>query len=388
MPSNAPRAGIALAMSGGGFRATLFHSGALWRLNELGYLPRLDRISSVSGGSITAGRLALRWRALTFDGDVASNLAEEVIMPLREFCGRSVDSPAILSGLLPFRGVGDALRRQYEKHLLGAVTLQDVLDRPRFVFNATNMATGVSFRMSKPYAADYRIGMIDQPRFRLALAVAASSAFPPVLSPVIVDVDPAAFRQTENADLHAMVDYRKRLVLTDGGAYDNLGLETVWKSETVLASDAGAPFGVVAKPGAGWMGQTRRVLDIAVNQARALRKRWLIERLKGARQGGAYWGIMTEISGYGLPDALPVPDEVTKQLARIRTRLNPFSEAEQASLINWGYAVCDAAMRRFVVPPGAPPPRWPYPSHALDRPLSPDVKIEETADLPDPVEAP
>ncbi len=56
--------GIGLALSGGGFRATLFHCGALWRLAELGYLPRLSRISSVSGGSITAGVLGLKWTKL------------------------------------------------------------------------------------------------------------------------------------------------------------------------------------------------------------------------------------------------------------------------------------------------------------------------------------
>ena len=62
MPFNSEgiQPGIGLAFSGGGFRATLFHLGSLWRLNELGYLPKLDRISSVSGGSITAGRLAVR----------------------------------------------------------------------------------------------------------------------------------------------------------------------------------------------------------------------------------------------------------------------------------------------------------------------------------------
>ena len=42
--------GLALCLSGGGYRAMLFHLGTLWRLNELGYLPKLDRISSVSGG--------------------------------------------------------------------------------------------------------------------------------------------------------------------------------------------------------------------------------------------------------------------------------------------------------------------------------------------------
>ena len=50
-----PGQGIALCLSGGGYRAMLFHLGTLWRLNELGYLPKLDRVSSVSGGSIQLG---------------------------------------------------------------------------------------------------------------------------------------------------------------------------------------------------------------------------------------------------------------------------------------------------------------------------------------------
>ena len=37
-----PSDGIALCMSGGGYRAMLFHLGSLWRLNELRYLPKLD----------------------------------------------------------------------------------------------------------------------------------------------------------------------------------------------------------------------------------------------------------------------------------------------------------------------------------------------------------
>src|SRR5947209_5408833 len=62
-----PEDGIAVCLSGGGFRAMLFHLGALWRLNELGYLPKLDRVSSVSGGSITAGVLGLAWPSFSFD---------------------------------------------------------------------------------------------------------------------------------------------------------------------------------------------------------------------------------------------------------------------------------------------------------------------------------
>jgi NTE family protein len=62
------RAGTALAMSGGGFRATLFHIGTLIRLDKLGTLAKLDRISVVSGGAIMAGMLACRWEVLIGGG--------------------------------------------------------------------------------------------------------------------------------------------------------------------------------------------------------------------------------------------------------------------------------------------------------------------------------
>src|SRR5258708_36896146 len=56
----AKRKGIGLCLSGGGFRATLFHLGALRRLNELGVLSRSDfrTVASVSGGPIMSAQLA------------------------------------------------------------------------------------------------------------------------------------------------------------------------------------------------------------------------------------------------------------------------------------------------------------------------------------------
>src|SRR5436305_5242570 len=92
--------GIGLCLSGGGYRAMLFHAGALWRLNELGYLPKLDRISSVSGGSITAGVLALNWGRLDFDaGGVARQFQTLVVAPVRRLGGRTIDLPAVLLGV-------------------------------------------------------------------------------------------------------------------------------------------------------------------------------------------------------------------------------------------------------------------------------------------------
>src|SRR5258705_5433838 len=70
-----PAPGVALCLSGGGYRAMLFHLGALWRLNDAGLLRGLVRVSSVSGGSITAGVLGLKWKQLQFnENNVATNL--------------------------------------------------------------------------------------------------------------------------------------------------------------------------------------------------------------------------------------------------------------------------------------------------------------------------
>ena len=77
--------GLALALSGGGYRATLFHVGVLWRLNELALLTELKRVSSVSGGSITAAIFATKWDRLKFQNNVATAFKAEVADPLIEF---------------------------------------------------------------------------------------------------------------------------------------------------------------------------------------------------------------------------------------------------------------------------------------------------------------
>src|SRR5215831_21039242 len=83
-----PRPGAALCLSGGGYRAMLFHVGCLWRLNEIGALGTLKRISSVSGGSITAGVLGMNWGALglTAQAPIAppDRFRELVVNPLRQ----------------------------------------------------------------------------------------------------------------------------------------------------------------------------------------------------------------------------------------------------------------------------------------------------------------
>src|SRR5690349_20178614 len=87
-----PTQGIALCLSGGGYRAMLFHLGALYRLNELGLLPRLNQVSSVSGGSITAGVLGNAWSRLEFDHSGKSRrFNAEVVDPVRRLASRTID---------------------------------------------------------------------------------------------------------------------------------------------------------------------------------------------------------------------------------------------------------------------------------------------------------
>ena len=143
--------GLALCLSGGGYRAMLFHVGALWRLNELGYLPQLNRISSVSGGSITAGVLGRNWGSLQFDNGVATNVEELLVRPIRAFAGKTIDKSAMVRGILLPGRISDRIAGQYRDHLFGDATLQELPadPGPRFVINATNVQTGALWRFSK-----------------------------------------------------------------------------------------------------------------------------------------------------------------------------------------------------------------------------------------------
>jgi NTE family protein len=169
---------VGLCLSGGGYRAMVYHVGALVRLNELGFLSKLREIASVSGGSITAGMLAAAWGKLRFDDKGrAINLVEEVADPLIRFAAIGVDVRAILLGLLPGRTAANEIAAAYDRHLFSGATLQDIPDEPRFTFMATNLQTGSGWRFAKAYAADYRVGRINRPTLSLACVVAASSAF-------------------------------------------------------------------------------------------------------------------------------------------------------------------------------------------------------------------
>ena len=373
---------FALALSGGGYRATLFSLGSLWRLNELGLLVQINRITSVSGSSILSAFLAMKWDQLDFNEatNVAGKFSTEIAVPIREFCSKNLDVKAGILGILSFRkSIGDKVAEVYAKRLFDSKTLQDIPDPtkgPEFIFYATSMQTGASVRISKSWIADYKVGMLPNPRLTLAQVVGASSAFPPVFSPVTIKCEPNDWEKTEGAFLYDHEEFRKKLVLTDGGVYDNMGLEAVWNDgfKNVFVCNASAPFEVEVNPGKNWFSQALRVSSIITDQTRALRKRTLINNYQKKdsngnhlEYGGAYWGIRVKIDDYNLDDAMVRDNERTASLKNIRTRLNVFSNKEQGYLINWGYVLTDTALRRWYFSDRQEQGRWPIPEYALDR---------------------
>lgn len=365
-----PKPGVALCLSGGGYRAMIFHLGALWRMNQLGFLKKLARVSSVSGGSITAGVLALAWKSLQFnENGVAANLEELVIKRLRRFANNTIDQGSIIKGILmPRHSISDEVTEAYRDHLFGKATLRDLPaddEGPRFIINATNVQSKVLWRFSRPYMGDYRVGLVNNPTTELALAVAASSAFPPFLSPAQLELHPSDFDPNISAVLKDEA-YRTNVVLTDGGVYDNLGLETAWKSyDTILVSDGGGSVDDEPDPDRDWARHSYRILNLIDNQVRSLRKRQVIDSYKQGVRKGTYWGIRTNIADYALPDAMNCPFTETLKLANVATRLKALDATLQEKIINWGYAVCDAGLRKHVDGNLPAPVAFPYPAAGI-----------------------
>ncbi len=357
-----PAKGIALCLSGGGYRAMLFHLGALWRLNELQLLPKLNLISSVSGGSITSGVLAMNWNNLGFNAEgCAQKFDQMVTQPISGMASKSVDVSSIVSGI--FGGVSHEVAKHYREYLFADATLQNLPNSPRFVLNSTSLQTGVLWRFSKPFMGDWIVGLIMNPRLDLATVVAASSAFPPILSLAVLETDPNSFTKGQEPPPLGVKypEFRQRIVLCDGGVYDNLGLETAWKHyTTILVSDGGGALGMEADPAHEWLGQSYRVLNVVYNQVGALRKRTLIASYEHKVREGTYWGIRTDIGNYHLATALQCDLSVTERLAATATRLTALEPGLQHELIDWGYAVCDAAMRTHVVPQAPAPQQSPF----------------------------
>jgi predicted acylesterase/phospholipase RssA len=314
---------IGLCLSGGGFRATLFHLGVLRLLWRAELWPSVQAICSVSGGSILAAHAVLNWELYRSDFSTAA-------APLLDFIRRDVRGRLVRR--FP-RSRTRMIQRLYAE-LYGYQKLQALRgkDRPDLYVLATNLNdgspccfTGDGFAPSLDRLRDPIVSS-DTP---VALAVASSSALPVVFAPV--EIDDAKLR-TAASELAG-----RTLFLTDGGVYDNLGVKAL---TSVLANEPGTQrIFSDASLAFDWNDlkqlwppqraiQTAwRAYDIGANRVR--------ENELSTVERQPEWAPIkiseTTTSG--------IDSNVQRQLRFVRTDLDVFSAAEINALVQHGYSV-------------------------------------------------
>lgn len=222
-----------LALSGGGFRASLYHLGLVRFLRDAGLLQNVTHITSVSGGSIFAAHLVLNWKRYggseeEFEGAAAEFLAFvrlnvrsrilrrfPLLLPLRwvrKFLGRS-NRKLTRTGLL---------EQHYERFLYGDVSLFELPKSPKLHLLTTNLTEGClcSFgreglsMVRRGAGHSFRVDNIHTGLATVPMAVAASSAFPGFFPPLELTGQEVGVSGGEFG----------RQSYTDGGVYDNLGV--------------------------------------------------------------------------------------------------------------------------------------------------------------------
>ena len=146
---------IGLALSGGGFRATLYHLGVIRYLRDAGILPMVTDIASVSGGSIVGAHLVLNWARYNGDDAAFAEAAGEVV----RFVQHDVRNRIVrrLPLLLPLRALAKGggwsaggftpnalLERAYREFLYGDKRLFELPESPGLHILSTNVSDGVS----------------------------------------------------------------------------------------------------------------------------------------------------------------------------------------------------------------------------------------------------
>ena len=364
---------IGLALSGGGVRAAIFHLGVLRRLADEGLLENVSHISSVSGGSLA---IAVVMSESEMEWPTSSDYLTHVFPRLQNVL-TTVD-------LFSLRAVGLRGLFRFNRRLLGhrASIVADLLadrwgvrgdvkdlpESPVWWINTTSLLTGKNWRFARREMGDWQFGAHYNPPFRLADAVAASAAVPYVIGALTLKLPDEGWfdrHPSTRAPVKRKLPEAKTVRLWDGGAYENLGLEALYKPQQpllgcdfLISSDASgelrrggrfAPFdllrGKLASP---------RLFDIASDQTRALRVRMFLAdiasgRIRGAmvRMGNSVRDI--HIKGNAIVDGEAYDDFQTDEEVRFAllhpTDLRAVSGEVFERLSRHGYEVADATLR-------------------------------------------
>ncbi|MDR1352517.1 MAG: patatin-like phospholipase family protein, partial [Treponema sp.] len=268
---------IGLSLSGGGIRATIFHLGICKYLAEKGLLSSVTHISSVSGASL-CGALIFAKSGNKWPSD--ARFLKDVLPAIRQtILKNNIQTAALLR--LPFSpaywGNRAALIAKVMQEKWGvAGTMRDLPEAPLWDINCTTFETGKDFRISRQKMGDYILGYVKNPDLPIASAAAASAGFPILIGPLKLDAKKYTWTETRPDAPREDTYY-----LWDGGVYDNLGLEALYKPDTGLTRDidflvlgnASCPSGYLHRNGFSSAKNLKRLLDISMDQVSALRSR-------------------------------------------------------------------------------------------------------------------
>ncbi len=290
---------IGLALSGGGVRAAVFHLGLLGRLAADDLLEQVTFVSTVSGGSLGTGLVY----SLSGNRWPTSEEYLSTVAPRARRCltGKDLQLNAVFRLLTGpwhlFYGRARLLAESIE-HLWGVRGLVNELpDEPRWVINATAYESGKNWRFMRKRMGDYRLNQTPEPAFPLASAMAASAAFPILIGPLVLRTKDFAWSRFTGESRHATLPTETEVSsvhLWDGGVYDNLGVEALFKPggkryrdeyNFLIVSDASTPLGI-ERPFP--FRRARRLINIAMDQVRSLRARQLVEHFASHPNSGAY----------------------------------------------------------------------------------------------------
>lgn len=372
---------LGLTLSGGGFRATLFHLGVVQYLRDAGLLRDVRRIISVSGGSILAAHLVLNWERYTGTRDEFEAAKREMLdFTQKDVRGRVVRR-WLLAWLPPLIVVRPFMRGYWTftnllqgefAQLYKKAKLKDFYpskdgERPQVFIYSASLSTGVPywFGRSGIFGWDEKDGerRLKAPDVPVALAVAASSAFPPLFPPL--ELRPKHLgrdRETEfRRQFFSDVQY-----LTDGGVYDNLGIQGLRHYrerrndlDRVFVSDAEGKFdwNFRTRYGLVWT-RNIRASDILMRRVSELQ----YDSLVASDTQRALINIDTEL-GDG---ATPLSMDEQALCRSTRTDLDAFTDEEITRLIAHGEAVARAEIlsgsstmgQPYVAPPRPSDPGW------------------------------
>jgi hypothetical protein len=196
--------------------------------------------------------------------------------------------------------------------------------------------------------------------------VGASAAFPPVFPPVRINREVFSFSGPIYGE--SPLPHYPLIPLTDGGVYDNCGLEALIKpvllpglsdpietAKFLIVSDGGAPvryrFDSSGVPALSEAALLYRVDEIAREQATALRSRSLVSDFLSGRRHGVLVSLKSEIakmpqhrfSEYckSVDSKFLLPGELLSLIRNTRTSLDRFSEYESIALMYHAYLMTD-----------------------------------------------